>query len=102
MKTGITEHLKLDEFSDRFYRSRPGTIIVYATGDLLLDRKKGVVEAKELCAVADFAWNLYRKKNRALLTQKRLGPNKYEYRLHVASKSWRAETEQQTDPVAAA
>lgn len=77
IETWVMSSEKLDT---EFRNSAPGEVVVYAVGDLANERLRA--EAARYLAVhdtAELAMSLS-DRGKAVLTQKRLGPNKYEYR----------------------
>jgi hypothetical protein len=72
--------LKQEQFQETFSRVEPGTVIVYAVGDLGFSRQ--IVKAEgwaELEATADLTMAMARA-GEVELSQKKLGPHNYEYR----------------------
>jgi hypothetical protein len=72
--------LKQEQFKETFSRVEPGTVIVYAVGDLGFSRQD--VKAggwAELEATADLTMAMARA-GEVELSQKKLGPHNYEYR----------------------
>ncbi len=71
--------LSADQLKAQFDRVEPGTVIVYAVGDLAFERETARGDSKELVRkVGDYAYSLHRQGD-AELTQKKLGPHRYEY-----------------------
>lgn len=72
-----------EELKTVFRSSKPGDVTVYAVGDLHVERLCADAESGRFLAVydtAELASDLS-EAGEACLTQKRLGPHKYEYRI---------------------
>jgi hypothetical protein len=82
MVTRGAQHMTINEFSDRFHGALPGTSFIYFTGHLAKVRDDAKSEDnpnfKELDRMADMAYELSRS-NRLCLTQRRVGPNEWQY-----------------------
>jgi len=83
MMTGNCDHLSARGFNERLTTAKPGQIIVYATGFLAADiaqafRNKASTAA-DLSNVAEAAL-LASVRGEVFLTQRRIGPRRFEYR----------------------
>ncbi len=73
MLTRGTEHLSLNEYTDKFFAGGPGTSIVYAVGDLAYSRdlKASAGDTRELHILAEKVFN-GSLRGAVFLTQRRL------------------------------
>jgi|SRR5262249_34467729 len=83
MMTGGCEHITAREFRERLTAATPGEVIIYATGfltvaisDALANKDPGAGELTQLAAAALMASD----HGNAFLTQRRVGPKRFEYR----------------------
>ena len=83
MMTGNCEHLSVREFNEQLTTAKPGEIIVYATGFLAADIAGAfhnkAPTAADLSKAAEAAL-LASVRGEAFLTQRRIGPKRFEYR----------------------
>jgi hypothetical protein len=83
MMTGACEHTTACEFQERLTAAQPGAVIMYATGFLAEDIHQAFLKkdpnATELSQVAGLALKAANGGN-AFLTQRRIGPRRFEYR----------------------
>lgn len=88
MQTGPTKHLTMNEFKNEFVLAKPGQRIIYAVGDLAYSKATkpmadGSRDGAELSGLADLVWTQHIL-GTAVLTQRRLAENQYEY---IATKA---------------
>jgi hypothetical protein len=83
MMTGGCEHLTAREFKERLTAAPPGEVIIYATGflavaisDAFINKDPGAGELTQLAKAALMASD----SGNAFLTQRRVGPKRFEYR----------------------
>jgi len=83
MMTGNCDHLSVRQFNERLTTVKPGEIIIYATGFLAADIAGAfhnkTPTAADLSKVAEAAL-LASVRGEAFLTQRRVGPKRFEYR----------------------
>jgi hypothetical protein len=82
MMTGACEHMSAQEFQECLTAAKPGETFIYATGFLVIDVQEAFSdklptagELNHLAGVALTASN----KGHAFLTQRRVGPGRFEY-----------------------
>ena len=74
--------MTVEELKAVFGHAKRGDYIVYAVGDLAHERQTAVGPAwAQAEKTAKLAYTIYERGD-AELTQKKLGPNKHEYRIH--------------------
>ena len=77
-----TWSMTVDELKAVFQRAKRSDFIVYAVGDLAHERQTACGAAwAQVEKTATLAYSLY-ERGEAELTQKKLGPNRHEYRVH--------------------
>ena len=71
--------MSVTDLGGLFWKAEPGSVIVYAVGDLGHERQVSGGHAwAQADGVAKYAYGLF-EEGKADLTQKKLAPNKYEY-----------------------
>jgi hypothetical protein len=88
MMTGACEHMSAQEFQERLTAATPGETLIYATGFLIVDLQQAFSDklptAGELNRLAGLALTASNKGG-AHLTQRRVGPGRFEYRATKAN-----------------